>query len=262
MALSPDRFEAARRWLFDHYDAPGPAPEILDEFPEMEVDDAYRLQFALIDRRLAAGEKVAGMKAALTAKPMQEFFQVSEPAPGYLTSGALVEGPEMAVGDWEMVNVEPEIAFILKGPLRGPGVTRMDVLHATEGVMAAIEIGNLRYGMEKRSLQLFLAYNTLNGAVALGNRLVAPQGLDLRLEGMVLEVDGRPVGSGAGVAALGDPVGVVAWMANTMARFERGLEPGMVVITGSLVQGAIVKPGQRVRAEFTHLGAVEMAVTE
>ena len=74
--------------------------------------------------------------------------------------------------------------------------------------------------------------------------MVSLRGLDLRLEGMVLEVDGRLAGSGTGIEALGDPVAVVAWMANTMARFGRGLEAGMVIITGSIVQGAIVEPGQ------------------
>ena len=262
MALSPPQFLAAKKWLFEQIDAKAPSPEIMEVFPDLSVDDAFRLQFALIDRRILQGETIIGMKAALTAKSMQEFFQVSEPSPGYLTSDLLATAGEMAIGQWVMTIVEPEIAFILCHKLEGPGVTTVDVLHATEGVMAAIEIGHLRYGMEKRSLQQFLAYNTLNGAIALGHRMVALRDLDLRMEGMVMEVDGQPVGSGTGVEAMGDPVAVVAWLANTMARFERCLEPGMVIITGSIIKGAIVQPGQHVRVEFTHLGAVEMEFKE
>jgi 2-keto-4-pentenoate hydratase len=40
------------------------------------------------------------------------------------------------------------------------------------------------------------------------------------------------------------------------------LEPGHIVITGSLVQGPLVRPGQHVRARFTHLGEVEASFVE
>jgi 2-keto-4-pentenoate hydratase len=79
---------------------------------------------------------------------------------------------------------------------------------------------------------------------------------------MALEVDGQPAGSGTGVEALGDPRGVVAWLANRLARYGRHLEAGQVVITGSLVQGPLMNPGQRVRARFTHLGDVECRFVE
>jgi 2-keto-4-pentenoate hydratase len=130
--------------------------------------------------------------------------------------------------------------------------------------MAALEIGHLRTGVEKRSLPTFLGLNTLNGGLVLGGRIVNPAaaGLDLRLEGMALEIDGRPAGSGTGAEALGDPRGVVAWLANLLARYGRRLEPGQIVITGSIVQGPIMKPGQTVRARFTHLGDVSCRFEE
>lgn len=262
MPLSPDRFAEARGWLFDHLAAGRPVPEITEAFPELSVDDAFRLQFACIEDRLLRGETVVGLKAALTTRTMREMFGVDEPSPGYLTSGALVEAERMPVGRWVMANVEPEIAFVLNRRLQGPGVTAVDVMRATEGVMAAFEIGHLRYGRERRSLQQFLACNTCNGAFVLGRTLVDARALDLRREGMALSIDGEPVGSGTGVEAMGDPRTVVAWLANFMARFERSLEPGMVILTGSIVQGPVIRPGQHARADFTHLGSIEMAFEE
>ena len=264
MPLSPERFAAAERWLLEKIAANRKVPELRDEFPEADADDGYRLSFSLIDRRLAAGERVIGYKAAVTAKPMQAFFDVHEPCAGVLTSGALITSGRVSVGGWVASNAEPEIAFVMGRALEGPGVTIPQVMAATESVMGALEIGNIRIGMEKCSMPTFIGLNTLNGGIVLGDRAVDPAaaGLDLRLEGMALEVDGRPAGSGTGVEALGDPRAVVAWIANLLARSQRRLEPGQVVITGSLVQGPIMKPGQHVRARFTHLGEVEVEFVE
>ena len=41
-------------------------------------------------------------------------------------------------------------------------------------------------------------------------------GLDTRLIGMTLTRNGELVDTGAGAAALGDPVAVVAWLANVL----------------------------------------------
>ena len=40
----------------------------------LDLDDAYRIQLALIDRRVAAGERHIGWKVGLTAKPIQEVL--------------------------------------------------------------------------------------------------------------------------------------------------------------------------------------------
>jgi 2-keto-4-pentenoate hydratase len=262
MPLSPERFAQARRWFDEHIAANRKVPELLTAFPEATDDDGYRLLFAEIDRRLAAGERIIGYKAAVTAKPMQAFFGVNEPCAGILTSSALVTSGRISISRWIQANVEPEIAFLLGKPLEGPNAGVLDVMAATEGVMGALEIGHLRTGVEKRSMATFLGLNTLNGAVVLGDRIVDSRGLDLRLEGMSLEVDGEPAGSGCGVEALGDPRAVVAWVANLLARYNRRLEAGTFVITGSLVQGPLMQPGKTVRARYTHLGEVGIRFEE
>ena len=45
----------------------------------LSLDDAYRIQLALIDRRVAAGERHIGWKVGLTAKVIQEQFGFHEP---------------------------------------------------------------------------------------------------------------------------------------------------------------------------------------
>src|SRR5476649_2279222 len=51
-------------------------------FDRLTLDDAYRIQLALIDRRVAAGERHIGWKVGLTAKAIQDQFGFHEPVFG------------------------------------------------------------------------------------------------------------------------------------------------------------------------------------
>src|SRR5271156_6248048 len=48
-------------------------------YDQLTSDDAYRIQLALIDRRVAAGERQIGWKVGLTAKAIQEQIGFFEP---------------------------------------------------------------------------------------------------------------------------------------------------------------------------------------
>jgi 2-keto-4-pentenoate hydratase len=48
----------------------------------LSLDEAYRVQLALIDRRVAAGKRHIGWKVGLTAKAIQAQFGFHEPVFG------------------------------------------------------------------------------------------------------------------------------------------------------------------------------------
>src|SRR4029079_13007940 len=48
-------------------------------FDRLTLDEAYRIQLAMIDRRVAAGERQIGWKVGLTAKAIQQQFGFHEP---------------------------------------------------------------------------------------------------------------------------------------------------------------------------------------
>ncbi len=79
---------------------------------------------------------------------------------------------------------------------------------------------------------------------------------------MVLTRCGELVDTGAGAAALGDPVGVVAWLANTLGEMGAGLEPGQLIMTGALHAAVPMAVGDVFRAEFDRLGPVTVRVVE
>jgi 2-keto-4-pentenoate hydratase len=86
--------------------------------------------------------------------------------------------------------------------------------------------------------------------------------VDPKMVGMVLTRNGSLVDTGAGAAALGDPLLVVAWLANTVGELGVTLEPGHLIMTGALHAAVPMTPGDVFRAEFDELGAVTVRVVE
>ncbi len=79
-----------------------------------------------------------------------------------------------------------------------------------------MEIVDSRFADWRIKLADTVADLASNGAVATSSRLVPLADVDPRLVGMTLTRNGDLVDTGAGAAALGDPVAVVAWLANTL----------------------------------------------
>ncbi len=168
----------------------------------------------------------------------------------------------MPLGGFFHATVEPEVAVLLGAGLAGPGVTPLDVLPAVAGYLPAVEIGDIRTGDNARSLQQTIVCNTFNGGHVFGASLHAPGAIDLRLEGMVMTVNGEVRGSATAVEVLGDPIRSVCFMANKLAETGRSLKAGMVLMTGSIVASVPVRPGDELHVAFTHLGAVRIRFGE
>jgi 2-keto-4-pentenoate hydratase len=246
-------------WLEARLAEPSPVPEILTRAPELTPAGAYRLQQAVIERRVARGDRLIGYKAALTSKAMQQYAGVNEPVLGTLLGSRLFgEEAPVSLGGFFKAALEPEVGVLLKGDLAGPGVTPLDALGAIAGYLPAVEIGDIRTGDNPRSIQQTIACNTFNGGHVFGAPLTAPHGIDLRVEGMVLSLNGELRGSATAVEVLGDPLNSVVFMANRLA--ERGLvlKAGMVLLTGSIVKSIPVRPGDEARVRFTRLGEVRV----
>src|SRR5207302_3939233 len=136
-------------------------------------------------------------------------------------------------------------------PLKGPDVTGDQVLKATRYVMPALEVIDSRYENFQFTLPDVVADQASAALVVLGGKARPPEGLDLRLLGMVLEMNGEMRATGSGAAVLGHPADAIAWLVNKMADMNAGgLEEGDLVMAGGLVEAYAVEPGDHLRAEF------------
>jgi 2-keto-4-pentenoate hydratase len=234
-----------------------PIPPLTDTHPDMTVADAYAIQSALCDRLVDEGDRIVGYKLGLTSAPMQQMFGVNEPdyAP-VLASGLVDDGAVVEVSRFIQPKAEAEIALLLDRPLTGPGVTTLEAARAIAGATAAIEIVDSRIEDWKIKLPDTIADMASSGAVVLSSQVVPLDDIDVRLVGLVMTRNGQLAGTGAGAAALGNPIQAVAWLANTLAPYGVTLEAGRFVMTGALHAAFPATAGDVIRAEFDRLGSV------
>lgn len=230
--------------------------------PEMTIDDGYLIQRAWVKQKLAAGRRVIGHKIGLTSRAMQRSSNITEPDYGALLDDMLFENnSDIPVERFIEPRVEVELAFILGKRLRGPDCTIFDVLKATDYVVPAIEIIDARIArvdQAGRTRKVFdtIADNAANAGVVMGGRPVRPDDVDLRWVSALIHRNGVIEDSGVAAAVLGHPAKGVAWLANKLAPWGEGLEPGEVVLGGSFTAPVFASAGDSFHVDYGPLGSV------
>ena len=218
--------------------------------------DAYNAQYHFL-QRLQPAEAVSGHKVALTTKASRDHLGVHEPCYGHILSTCVYENnADVPIGDLTSPHIEAEVAFVLGEDLRGPGVTPVDVIRATAGVMPSLELVDLKVHGEGISATDVIVHNALHGGLVVGSRLSSLDDLDLQYEGVTVEFNGQLHGSGTGFEVMGNPINPVVWLANKLAEYGDYLRAGETIISGSMVTPAELKPGDSVTATYSRMGRV------
>jgi 2-keto-4-pentenoate hydratase len=234
-----------------------------DDDPTLGMSEGYAVQKELVDLILADGDSIVGYKVGLTSKPMQKMIGVDSPdfAP-ILASTSLSSGDAVSMSTLIQPKMEAEVIAVMGSRLQGPGAKVTDAALAVAGVCASVEIVDSRFQDWRIKLADTVADLASNGAFAVSSRIVPLSEVDTRLVGMTLTRNGELVDTGAGAAALGDPLAVVAWLANVLGERGIALEPGHLVMTGALHAAVPMAAGDVFRADFDRLGPVTLRVVE
>jgi 2-keto-4-pentenoate hydratase len=234
-------------------------PPLTAERPGLTPADAYAIQRRVVADRTAAGETVIGWKLGLTSAAMQTQLGVDQPDYGPILSGSMVaSGATLPAAAFIAPRVEAEIAVILGQALSGP-VSPAEVLEAIVGVCAAIEVIDSRITDWKITLADTIADLASSARVVRSDRVLPLEGFEPRLIGCLLERDGTVLASGAGAAALGDPLAAVAWAAATLGRLGVTMEAGALIMTGALHASLPARAGDTFTARFDRLGSLSVS---
>lgn len=233
--------------------------KITDEHPTMDWDDAYAIQAEILRRKLARGSRLIGLKAGLTSHAKMKQMGVESPVFGFLVDNFCVpEGGEVKMAELIHPKVEPEIAFVLKRALKGPGCHIGSVLAATDFVLPGIEVIDSRYRDFKFDLKSVVADNTSAARFVVGGQALPPDRVDLRTMGVVMEKNGQVVSLGAGAAVMGHPAAAVAMLANHLGRRGQEIPAGTLILSGGVTEAVAVAAGDHVSLRLQGLGSVSL----
>jgi 2-keto-4-pentenoate hydratase len=261
--MNPQTREEIAGALLGAYSSRKPIEPLTGQYGDLTVDDAYEIQLLQVASWVAAGARVKGHKVGLTSAVMQRQFGVSQPDYGHLLDGMFwLEHEPIPLSRFLQPRVEPETAFVLARPLRGPGVTAAEAIAAVGFVLPALELIDSRIRDWKITLADTIADNASSGGLVLGSTPVPLSAVDLRLAGCNLHRNGELAGTGAAGAVLGSPLTALVWLANTLGARGVALEEGQVILPGSVTASVPVGPGDTVTATFAGLGSVTARFTE
>jgi len=232
-------------------------------FPRMTIADAYRINRAWVDLKLAAGKTVYGHKIGLTSRAMQQSAGLDEPDYGTLLDDMVFEqGSDVPCTRFITPKVEVELAFVLEKRLEGPATGIVDVLRATSYVIPAVEIIDSRtHSVDPESgaarrVQDTISDNAANAGIIVGGLPVRPDSIDLRRVGALLSRNGVIEETGLAAGVLNHPANGVAWLARRLAQWGQALEPGEVVLGGSFTRPVEARAGDVFNADFGDLGSI------
>lgn len=232
-------------------------------FPDMTIEEAYAINGAWVDHKLANGRTVYGHKIGLTSRAMQQSAGISEPDYGTLLDDMVFEhGSDVPCARFITPKVEVELAFVLGKRLEGANTTIFDVLTATDYVVPAVEIIDSRIhptdpeSGKARKVQDTISDNAANAGIIVGGLPVRPDSLDLRRIGALLSRNGVIEETGLAAGVLNHPANGVAWLARKLAAFDQALEAGEVVLGGSFTRPVEGVAGDVFAADFGALGSI------
>lgn len=231
--------------------------------PAMTMDDAYAVQAAYVAQRHAEGHRTIGWKIGLTSKAMQYALNIATPDSGVLLDDmAFEDGATIAADRFIQPRIEAELAFVLKAPLQGPGVTVTDVLNATDYILPALEILATRIlridpaSGKTRTVVDTISDNAANAGIVTGGRAMRPDSFDPRWAGAIVMRNAEVEETGLGAGVLNHPARGVAWLANRLGQYGQRIEAGQIVLSGSFIRPIEARHGDTILADFGPLGTV------
>lgn len=263
--LSAEEIASAAAQLYEAENNRVQIPPLTLTHSSMDMDDAYAIQKAWVDKKIENGRKVTGYKIGLTSRAMQMAMNIDVPDFGVLLDDMyFANGAKIPAGNFTDPRIEVEFGYVLKEPLFGENVTVDQVMAATDYVVPSLELIAARSHRVDpatgytRTVFDTIADNAANAGYIIGDTQVDPREIDLPWAGAMLYLNGGIEETGLAGGVMGDPAHGICWVCKRFAPHGIGLEPGQFILSGSFTRPVAVQPGDNVRADYGPLGVIEV----
>ncbi|MBB6123080.1 2-oxo-hepta-3-ene-1,7-dioic acid hydratase [Sphingobium subterraneum] len=235
---------------------------LTDTHPDMTMDDAYAVQEAWVQKKVAGGDPVVGWKIGLTSKAMQAALSIDIPDSGVLLdSMKFANGADIARERFIQPRIEAEIAFVMRDAVPADA-SPAQILAATDYVAPALEILDTRIFRKDpvsgrlRTVLDTISDNAANGGIVMGDAIRDFANRDLGWVGAIVSRNDEVEETGLGAGVLGDPLVSVAWLAQRLGAYGQHIEAGQIVLSGSFIRPVEAPPGSRIVGDFGPWGKV------
>ncbi len=236
--------------------------------PGMDMDDAYAVQRAWVDRKIADGDKITGYKIGLTSRAMQQAMHIDTPDFGILLESMYYgNNSTINTADFCDPRIEVELGFVMKKPLFGENVTVEEVMDATDYIVPSLELIAARSfrvdpdtGYTRKVFDT-ISDNAANAGYIVGDEKFAPEDVDPRWSGAILYLNGEVEETGLAAGVMDHPAKGICWVCKRFASHGIGLEPGQFVLSGSFTRPVIARPGDEMICDYGPLGKITVNFT-
>ena len=241
------------------YQAGNPLPVATGERADLDLPAAYGIQHAYVAARLQS-ESIAGFKAGATAPGPQRAFGLSEPITGVLfASGARENGARIRLGDFRALMLEVELGFRLGRAITEAPRDVAALREAVSAVLPMVELAEIPFGGAAFTGLDLIAANSASCAFMAGDE---PAWRDTDINAITVRFarDGEVLHEAPASDVMGDQWQALLWLVGRVLEQGYSLEPGHLLMTGSIGAAHPGKPG-RYEADFGDFGRLAFQVT-
>jgi 2-keto-4-pentenoate hydratase len=226
----------------------------------LNLDDAYAIQRRFVELQLS-DERVAGFKAALTAAAAQKAFGVAEPVTGVLfDSGERLDGARIAADEFRNLLIETELGFRLGERIDAP-VPDLETLQTLcSTCQPMIELADPGFGQAGANGLDLVAANAASASFLHGE-VPEWRHSDLNALSVSLSRDGELLQQGLAGEVMDDQWQALHWLVNRIVGQGYTIEPGHILMTGSIGGMQPGRPGVYV-ADFGELGSLRFEISD
>ncbi len=229
--------------------------------PKLSLEEAYEIQRIFVLKQLAGeGVGVAGFKAALTTKPSQEHFGLSEAAAGVLLDSMRRTGrTDLSSTEFYRPKIELEIAFVVDKRIEKPLEDVAALKSRIRSALPAIELPDLRFAsMDVVAGVDIIAANAVASAFIVGNEVAGSAQDFSNLEIKLLQ-DGQIIREGKGPEFIGEPWEAALKLVNQVVAQGWTIEPGNILLSGAM-GGLTAATEGSYEAQFSSLGIIRFSM--
>jgi len=236
-----------------------PIPVLTIDSPNLNIETAYKIQKDYVKSRLK-NDKIAGFKAGLTSKGTQEKFGVDSPVSGVLFSSGEHSSPyPIESSKFQKLMIETEIGYIVGKPITSKIKDIPELKKHIKEILPVIEFPELGFeDLEKVKAEDIIAANISSRAFILGKptKVDKINTDDIRV---TLNLNVEIVNKGRGSDLTGGQWDTLLWLVNNVVSEGWEIEPGQVLITGTLGEVVKARKGHYI-ATFGSLGVIDFRI--